>query len=119
MSLPIVPEAADLGTSVDVHAGFPNAAVDTPATTLSLDHLLIPSPHSTYLFRVRGHHWEGIGIFDGDIAIVDKAIVPRYGDAIVSWNSSGELIMKHWQQSEDHLEVWGVITATVHRTRHS
>lgn len=118
MTPPIVPDAADLGTSVDVHAGFPNAATDAPEHALSLDRLLITSPHSTYLFRVRGHHWETIGIFDGDIAIVDRALTPRHGDAIISWNSDGALIMRHWHQSEESMEPWGVITATVHPTRH-
>lgn len=113
---PIVPEATDLGTDVDVHAGFPNAAADTPQGALSLDRLLITSPHSTYLFRVRGPHWQEIGIFDGDIAIVDRAITPRHGDVIAAWDDSGEIILKHWEESGE-IQIWGVITATIHALR--
>lgn len=117
MTPPIIPEAADLGTAVDVHAGFPNAANDAPESALSLDRLLITSPHSTYLFRVRGHHWRNVGVFDGDIAIVDRALTPRHGDAIVAWNDTGELILRRWKEPE-HIHPWGVIIATIHHMRH-
>jgi DNA polymerase V len=113
----IVPEAADLGTDVEVHAGFPNAAADAPQGTLSLDQLLIPSPHSTYLFRIRGHHWENVGVFDGDIAVVDRALTPRHGDAVIGWSENGELIMKRWREPGE-VQPWGVIVATVHHMRH-
>ena len=118
MTPPIIPEAADLGTAVDVHAGFPNAANDAPEGALSLDRLLITSPHSTYLFRVRGHHWQSSGVYDGDIAVVDRAITPRHGDAIVSWDDSGALVMQRWQEP-GRVEPWGVITATVRTMRHT
>lgn len=117
MTPPIVPEASELGTDVDVHAGFPNAAVDAPENALSLDRLLISSPHSTYLFRIRGHHWEHVGVFDGDIALVDRALTPRYGDAIVSQNEYGELILQRWHEPTTG-QYWGVITTTIHPMRH-
>lgn len=117
MTFSLIPDAAELGTAVDVHAGFPNAAADTRGDALSLDRLLISSPHSTYFFRVRGHHWRTLGIFDGDIAVVDRTLQPRRGDTIVTWDSTDEFLLERWPQTKAS-ESWGVIIATVHPLRH-
>lgn len=111
---PIVPDASDLGTDVGVHTGFPNAALTPPGGALSLDQLLIASPSSTYLFRINGHHWEVQGIFDKDIAIVDRAIIPRQGSMVVSWDDAGELHINRWHTRLENT-IWGVITATIHQ----
>lgn len=108
---PFIPEAAALGTAVDIHAGFPNAAADTPGNPLSLDRLLITSPHSTYFFRVRGQHWETLGIFDGDIAVVDRAATLKQGSIIVDWDDTGTLHLKHWRHSSP--TSWGILTAVI------
>lgn len=110
----MIPDAADLGTDVGVHAGFPNAGLTPPGGALSLDQLLIPSPSSTYLFRINGHHWEVQGIFDQDIAVVDRAVIPRQGSMVVSWDEHGELHINRWQARLTPT-VWGVITATIHQ----
>ena len=112
MTFPFIPEAADLGTAVDIHAGFPNAAADTTSNTLSLDRLLIPSPHSTYLFRIRGHQWRSFGIFDGDIAVVDRAAGVSKGSIIVDWDDTGTLCLRRWPNSSP--TSWGIMTAVIH-----
>mgnify|MGYP000879227294 CR=1 FL=1 len=115
--IPILPEAADLGTAVDIHAGFPNAAADSTEGALSLDRLLITSPHSTYFFRIRGHRWRSFGIFDSDIAIVDRAATLVNGSIIVDWDDAGALCLRRWPNSSP--TSWGVLTAVVHPLRPS
>jgi len=110
----IVPEADDLGTAVGLHAGFPNAATTSGQGALSLDRLLIRSPSSTYFFRVRGHHWQGEGIYDGDIAIVDRSITPSEGSTVVWWTDVGELRIARWHHNMQQ-NTWGTITATIHQ----
>jgi len=110
----IVPEADDLGTAVGLHAGFPNAATTTGHGALSLDRLLIRSPSSTYFFRVRGHHWQTTGIYDGDIAVVDRALTPGQGSVVVWWTDAGELCIARWQRGMQQ-NTWGTITATIHQ----
>lgn len=110
----IVPEADDLGTAVGLHAGFPNAAANGAEGALSLDRLLVRSPSSTYFFRVRGHHWRSTGIHDGDIAVVDRSLIPTQGSTVVWWTDAGELCITHWQQAMQQ-NTWGVITATIHQ----
>lgn len=112
MTQPIIPEATELGTAVDMHAGFPNAAADTTGGTLSLDRLLITSPHSTYLFRIRGHHWRSFGIFDGDIAVVDRAGILKKGSIIVDWDDGGMLRLNRWPAAAP--TSWGVVIAVIH-----
>lgn len=110
----IVPEADDLGTAVGLHAGFPNAATTGGQGALSLDQLLVRSPNSTYFFRVRGNHWRSEGIYDGDIAIVDRSITAVQGSVVIWWTDAGELCIAHWHQGMQQ-NTWGTITATIHQ----
>jgi len=66
--------SAHTGTTVSVHAGFPNPAAERSGAPLSLDKLLVRHPSSTYFFRIRGHTWHRYGVFDGDLAELDRAL---------------------------------------------
>lgn len=110
----VVPEAGDLGTSVGLHAGFPNAAADHTGDELSLDRLLITSPSSTFFFRIRGHHWQSQGIFDGDIALVDRSISPQQDSMVIWWTEFGELHLGRGKQAASQ-NTWGVVTAIIHQ----
>lgn len=103
----------DTGTSVQVHSGFPNPAAERQGAPLSLDKLLIKHPSSTYFFRVRGHSWHRYGVFDGDLAIIDRALTPRNSELVVWWQESGEFMLSPFQRS-DRQNIWGTITAIVH-----
>ena len=101
------------GTTVGIHAGFPNPAAERSRTPLSLDRLLVRSPSSTYFFRIRGHNWHRLGIFDGDIAVVDRARTPTPGKIVIAATDAGELVLAKW--GEIRLpELWGVVTSIVH-----
>lgn len=103
---------------VSVHTGFPNPATDTSLRSLDLNQLLINHSASTYLFRVRGNEWEGSGVFDGDIAIIDRALHPRANDVIVWWNPAVEQFsISLYKKTPADAILWGVITATIHQFR--
>ena len=103
---------------VSVHTGFPNPATDTSLRSLDLNQLLINHSASTYLFRVRGSEWQDSGVYDGDIAIVDRALRPRPDDVIIWWNSDAEQFSISLQKKAPaDAELWGVITATIHQFR--
>lgn len=101
------------GTSVSVHGGFPNAAAERTGAPLSLDKLLIHHPSSTYFFRIRGHSWHRYGVFDGDLAIIDKALTPREREMVVWWEESGEFVLGPFSRVQQQ-NVWGVITTIIH-----
>lgn len=113
---------ADLAGSdgVSVHAGFPNPALDMdgqgPRLALDINQLLIRHPSSTYLFRVAGHRWGGQGIYDGDIAVIDRAAGPRPGDLVIVCQDDSFQLCRQ-RQLRPGEAAWGVITATVHRYR--
>lgn len=106
--------ALETGTEVATHKGFPNAAAERGRTPLSLDRLLVKHPASTYFFRVRGHHWYRLGVFDGDAAIVDRSLTPSAGKLVIWWDEAGSLFISRWQTG-DRTNIWGVVTAVVHR----
>ena len=99
---------------ISVHAGFPNAADDSRLTALNLNTLLIEHPNSTFHFRVTGDDWKVIGIFDGDIALVDRALDPAKNDLVVWWHQDNFAISTYNQLPKGAV-AWGVITATIHQ----
>ena len=109
---------ADGGTRVAIHAGFPNPAADRRGapSPLSLDRLIIRHPSSTYLFRVRGDDWLDRGIFDGDIAVIDRALTPHLGDLLLIWAGESFTIRAYTTNYRPH-DPWGVITTTIHDYR--
>jgi DNA polymerase V len=100
--------------SVVIHKGFPNPAAERGRTPLSLDRLLIRSPSSTYFFRIRGHYWHDHGIYDGDIAVVDRARTPTPGKIVIAITDTGELVLDEWGKTRLE-QLWGVVTATIHQ----
>lgn len=101
-----------------MHAGFPNPATDQRLHTLDFNQLLVQHTASTYMFRVQGSEWEAAGIFDGDIAVVDRALDPRKTDVVLWWDESGgEFAISKHSAMPRAASVWGVITATIHQFR--
>lgn len=105
-------------SGISVHTGFPNPAADSSLRSLDLNQLLIQHSASTYFFRIRGNAWEDSGIFDGDIAIIDRALDIRKTDVVIWWNKdSTEFSISTRNKMPTDATAWGVITATVHQLR--
>jgi SOS-response transcriptional repressor LexA len=103
-------------TGISVHTGFPNPAADRRGTPLKLDQLLLHHPSSNFMFRVRGHAFETQGIFDGDLALVDKALTPRTHDLVINWQGQ-EFSIVPFAEFKDEAAPWGVVTAVIHEYR--
>ena len=73
--------------------GFESPASDYLQLPLSLDSLLIEHPSATFIGRADGLSMQGVGIFNGDILIVDRHIHVKEHDVIVA-NLNGEFICK-------------------------
>ncbi len=54
-----------------IKAGFPILA-EEDRNYLTLDEYMIEDPNSTFLLKVSGDSLSGIGIFDGDIVIIER-----------------------------------------------
>lgn len=103
---------------VSVHAGFPNPAADRSLDNLDLHQLLVPRPASTFLFRIAGNDWSELGIFDGDVAVIDRALTAKNGDIVAWWNEpAGEFALSHAKYMPAEASQWGVVTAVIHQLR--
>ncbi|KII76138.1 LexA family protein [Vibrio renipiscarius] len=53
--------------------------------SLSLDDLIVGErKSSTYFVRAQGDSMTGVGIYDGDLLVIDRACIPRHGDVVVA-----------------------------------
>jgi DNA polymerase V len=108
------------GDGVSVHSGFPNPATDRKGQgsglALDLNRLLVRHPSSTYLFRVAGHHWASQGVYDGDVAVIDRAMQANASDLIVAWRTGGSRLCRQHQLTPDD-KPWGIVTAIIHKYR--
>lgn len=115
-----------------VSAGFPSPAQDHLDDPINIVELLDLNTPQVYMARALGDSMVGIGLFDGDLMFVNRALDARHR-AIVVACLNGEsfvkrLILQGQQtilQSEnpkyapryvlenDELEIWGVVTGNL------
>lgn len=118
---------------VTVPAGFPSPAEDYAEGPLDLNRHLIDHPAATFFVRVKGDSMTGVGIYSGDLLIVDRALNPTSGSIVIA-ALDGELTVKRLHQSQgrisllpenpayppieiDHdtdFAIWGVVTKAIH-----
>ncbi|MUJ19541.1 translesion error-prone DNA polymerase V autoproteolytic subunit [Aliivibrio fischeri] len=84
----VIPLHASAGIS-----GFESPAAEYSQLSFDLDELLIEHPSSTFIGRASGDSMQGVGIFDGDLLIVDRYITVQSNDVIVA-NFNGEFVCK-------------------------
>lgn len=115
-----------------VAAGFPSPADDYIEGRLSLDEYLVQHKEATFFVRAKGNSMVGAGIFDGNLLVVDKSLIPSSGDIVIAVidgeltvkrliNRDGKVILKpenaRFREIElkegQELQVWGVVTSTV------
>lgn len=118
-------------------AGFPAPGDDMVEKPLDLNDLLIDNPEATFYVRVSGDSMEGVGIFSGDILVVDRSQEPTHL-AIVVAAVYGELVVKQLTKvadgthqltsaqvgyepitvnENDDCHIWGVVIGSVRMFR--
>lgn len=117
-----------------VRAGFPSPAEDYLDQPLDFNELLIAHPAATFAVRVAGDSMQDIGIFPGDIAVVDRALTAVDGSIILGV-LDGDFTIKRYRckgrvvwleaanaaykpipiNEEQRFEVWGVVRHTIRR----
>ncbi len=119
-----------------VQAGFPSPADEHLVERTELMGNLVKHPQATYLLRVQGESMGGVGFFDGDVLLVDKAIEFKHGQIVIAV-VNGDFVCKTLYQcagvtklrpvnvtypdiiskSGETLEIWGVVIATIKQFR--
>ena len=118
-----------------VGAGFPSPATDYIEDDLDLNTHLITNAPATFVIRVQGKSMQEVGIYDGDLLIVDKSISPKNFSTVIA-NVNEELVVKSLIRekglsyltsgSKNILEkinleenpeviIWGVVTYVIHK----
>lgn len=117
-----------------VPAGFPEPADDCIAGRTSLDEHLVRHRESTFFMRVAGDSMMGLGIFDGDLLVVDRAMPAIHGSVVIAV-LDGEFTVKQlvntargrllraahpdypdvYIRPEQDLSIWGVVQWNVHK----
>ena len=118
-----------------VAAGFPSPAENYIEEKLNLDKHLIKNKESTFFVRVSGDSMINVGIFNNDILVVDRSLVP-VRQSIVIASIDGELVVKKLVKdkmkkdfylksenknypdirlnSNSDTIIWGIVTYTIH-----
>lgn len=118
-----------------VAAGFPSPASDYCERTLDLNELCIQKPAATYFVRAQGDSMIDVGIFSGDVIVVDRSLTARHGDIVIA-SLNGELTVKKLELQPQtrlvamnsnyadiiipegaDLEIFGVATNVIHSLR--
>ena len=115
-------------------AGFPSPATDYIEEDVDLNVHLIKNVPATFIIRVQGKSMTDVGIYDGDLLVVDKSLKPKNFSTVIA-NVHDELVVKSFVKekdeqflisgskrtedkiiinSESDICVWGVVTYVIH-----
>ncbi len=113
--------------------GFVAAADDYMERGIDLNEQLIRNKPATFFMRVTGNSMTDAGIYDGDIAIVDRSIKPSDGKVVIAV-VDGEMLIRRLEQRLNRMRLipespglkpievnefsevslWGVVVYTIH-----
>ena len=115
-------------------AGFPSPATDYIEEDVDLNVHLIKNVPATFIIRVQGKSMTDVGIYDGDLLVVDKSLKPKNFSTVVA-NVHDELVVKNFVKdkneqfltssskkiedkiiinSDSEISIWGVVTYVIH-----
>ena len=115
-----------------VQAGFPSAADDYLDRKIDLNEHLIQHPAATFFVKVKGDSMRGVGIYSGDMLIVDRSKEAQNNSIVVAI-LNGEFTVKRLQKKDGKIslvaenpnykpieivssmdfEVWGVVLHSI------
>jgi len=90
--------------------GFGSPAESYVENDINWTALLLPKPHSMYIFKIKGSGNEEYKICDKDLAIVDCSIMPKSGDLIV-FTVEGEFVIGRYTGTET--DIVGVVSRII------
>ena len=117
-----------------VGAGFPSPATDYVEDDIDLNAHLIKNIPSTFLIRAQGKSMNNVGIYDGDLLVVDRSLDPKNFSTVIV-NINEELVIKSFLKEKDQsfltsgskklkdkinltenpeIFIWGVVTYVIH-----
>lgn len=122
--------AAPPRSSVAISFGSP--ASESGVGRLDLNEILIRHPQAAFMMRIAGDSMRHAGIFDGDLALVDRAITAAHGHVVIAivndefvcrrlvlngqdlrLRSDGQTLPDWVPGEAEELQIWGVVTHVI------
>lgn len=117
-----------------VQAGSPAMADEHVNDHINLHDHLVQSPEATFFARAQGDSMIEVGIFDGDMLVVDSSVEARNGQIVIA-GIDGALTVKRLNRTPEGIELlpenkdykpipvspesdfrlWGVVTSVIHK----
>jgi len=88
-----------------VTAGSPIEAIEQPDEFFGLPANLIPSKSEIFALNVSGESMINVGIYDGDIVLVERTSNARNGDIIVAMTEEDEVTLKTYYKENGHVRL--------------
>lgn len=88
-----------------VTAGTPIEAIETPDEYMAIPASLIQNKKDVFTLRVSGESMINVGIYDGDILIVERKNTAINGETVVAMNSDNEATVKTFYKEKDHFRL--------------
>ena len=88
-----------------VTAGSPIEAIEMPDELFSLPANLIANHDEVFTLRVSGESMINVGIYDGDILIVERRNTARNGETVVAMNDNNEVTVKTFYKENGYFRL--------------
>ena len=88
-----------------VTAGSPIEAIETPGELFSLPANLISNKKEIFTLTVSGESMINVGIYDGDILIVERKNTAHNGETIVAMTEDNEVTVKTFYKEKGHFRL--------------
>ena len=88
-----------------IACGNPIEAIEVPSEWFTLPASLIPSKETVFTLECTGDSMINVGIYDGDVVIVQKQNVARNGDIVVAMTEDNEVTLKTFYKEKDHIRL--------------
>ena len=88
-----------------VTAGTPIEAIETPDEYMAIPAALIGNKKEVFTLRVSGESMINVGIYDGDILIVERRNTAINGETVVAMNADNEVTVKTFYKEKDHFRL--------------
>lgn len=88
-----------------VTAGSPIEAIETPDELFSLPAYLFSGKKEIFTLKVSGESMINVGIYDGDILVVERKNTALNGETVVAMNEDNEVTVKTFYKEKDHFRL--------------
>lgn len=88
-----------------VTAGTPIEAIENPEELFSLPANLIANKNEVFTLTVSGESMINVGIYDGDILIVERRNTARNGETVVAMNENNEATVKTFYKEDGYFRL--------------